>query len=191
MVSGRDGVPPEIRAQDDLYRHVNAAWLSDNPMSKYPAYGRWGVFESLADEALHKTRDVMAEDVGGKANAWLQSGLNAATQDSAAALAPILAHADALAAASVRPDDTASAPVTRREISRTRPIGRVVTSGGRRVARVPDRPARRPAPTPPPTGILPFPLAGSVRRPRGGCRGGGEPSRQRRVLPLRHRRHPR
>lgn len=110
MVSGRDGVPPEIRAQDDLYRHVNAAWLSDNPMSKYPAYGRWGVFESLADEALHKTRDVMAEDVGGKANAWLQSGLNAATQDSAAALAPILAHADALAAASVRPEDTAARP---------------------------------------------------------------------------------
>ena len=84
-------------------------------MSKYPAYGRWGVFEALADEALHKTRDVMAEDVGGKSNAWLQSGMNAATQDSIAALAPILAHVDALAAASVRPDHTASALDTRRE----------------------------------------------------------------------------
>jgi len=115
MVSRRDGFVPEVRAQDDLYRHVNAAWLSENPMSKYPAYGRWGVFEALADEALHKTRDVMAEDVGGKSNAWLQSGMNAATQDSIAALAPILAHVDALAAASVRPDHTASALDTRRE----------------------------------------------------------------------------
>ena len=72
------------------------------PDVEVPRVRALGVFEALADEALHKTRDVMAEDVGGKSNAWLQSGMNAATQDSIAALAPILAHVDALAAASVR-----------------------------------------------------------------------------------------
>ena len=133
MVSRRDGFVPEVRAQDDLYRHVNAAWLSENPDVEVPRVRALGRFrEALADEALHKTRDVMAEDVGGKSNAWLQSGMNAATQDSIAALAPILAHVDALAAASVRPDHTASALDTRREeISRTRRNGRDVVFGSR------------------------------------------------------------
>ena len=50
---GQGPTPP--RPQDDLYRHVNAHWLAANPMSKFPAYGRWGVFEALADEALAKS----------------------------------------------------------------------------------------------------------------------------------------
>lgn len=97
---GNGDGPRAARAQDDLYAHVNAAWLQANPVP--PEYGRWGVFEALADDALHQTRQVL-EDAGpaDKAGAWLVSGLNAAAQDSAAALAPVLALANALAAASV------------------------------------------------------------------------------------------
>lgn len=97
MGGGGDGT---LRAQDDLYVHVNAAWLKSNPIP--PEYSRWGTFEALADAALTKTKTVL-EDAGpkDKAGAWLVSGLNAGTQDSAVALAPTLALADALADASV------------------------------------------------------------------------------------------
>lgn len=90
-----------MRAQDDLYAHVNAAWLKENPIP--PEYGRWGTFEALADASLKQTKQVL-EDAGpkDKAGAWLISGLNAGEQDSAAALAPTIALANALAAASVR-----------------------------------------------------------------------------------------
>ena len=72
---GETSTPP--RAQDDLYRHVNAQWLSENPMGKYPAYGRWGVFESLADEALTKSKAAMEGDTDGKCGAWFESGMAA------------------------------------------------------------------------------------------------------------------
>jgi len=98
---GEADTPP--RAQDDLYRHVNARWLAENPMSKFPAYGRWGVFESLADEALAKTRAAMEIDEG-KANAWFTSGMNAGAQDSKAALAPTLAICEDLATAVANAD---------------------------------------------------------------------------------------
>jgi putative endopeptidase len=88
MGGGGEGPTPP-RPQDDLYRHVNAHWLAENPMSKFPAYGRWGVFEALADEALAKTRSSMEAD-DGKANAWFESGMRANEQDSHAALAPTL-----------------------------------------------------------------------------------------------------
>ena len=88
MGGGGEGPTPP-RPQDDLYRHVNAHWLAENPMSKFPAYGRWGVFEALADEALSKTRSSMEAD-DGKANAWFESGMRANEQDSHAALAPTL-----------------------------------------------------------------------------------------------------
>ena len=100
MGGGRDGEAAVCRAQDDLYAHVNGAWLKENPIP--PEYSRWGTFEALADAALVKTKKVL-EDAGpqDKAGAWLVSGLNAGTQDSAVALAPTLALVDALAAASV------------------------------------------------------------------------------------------
>ena len=94
---GETSTPP--RAQDDLYRHVNAQWLSENPMGKYPAYGRWGVFESLADEALTKSKAAMEGDTDGKCRAWFESGMAANEQDSTAALAPTLAICDALSKA--------------------------------------------------------------------------------------------
>ena len=102
MGGGRDGGNPAApRAQDDLYRHVNAAWLAANPIP--PEYGRWGTFEVLADASLKQTKAVLEEcGSGDKAGAWLASGLDAGSQDSGAALAPVLALADALAAASVR-----------------------------------------------------------------------------------------
>jgi len=101
MGSGSEGNPALPRAQDDLYRHVNAEWLAANPV---PAeYGRWGTFEILNDDALIKTRTLM-EELGpeDKAGAWMVSGMNAASQDSRAALAPTLAIAKQLSEASVR-----------------------------------------------------------------------------------------
>jgi hypothetical protein len=99
MGGGHDG-EAAARAQDDLYQHVNAAWLKANPVP--PAYGRWGTFEKLNDDSLVQTKEVL-ESAGpaDKAGAWLASGLNAGGQDAAAALAPTLALAEALAAASV------------------------------------------------------------------------------------------
>ena len=59
MGSGSEGNPAPPRAQDDLYRHVNAEWLAANPV---PAeYGRWGTFEILNDDALIKTRTLLEE----------------------------------------------------------------------------------------------------------------------------------
>ena len=98
MGSGGDDSPAPPRAQDDLYRHVNASWLAANPVP--PEYGRWGTFEALNDAALEHARLTMEADVGGKAGAWLASGMNAASQDALAALAPTLAIARRLADAS-------------------------------------------------------------------------------------------
>ena len=95
------GQPRAAARAGDLYRHVNAEWLAANPV---PAeYGRWGTFEILNDDALIKTRTLM-EELGpeDKAGAWMVSGMNAASQDSHAALAPTLAIAKQLSEASVR-----------------------------------------------------------------------------------------
>ena len=57
MGSGGDDSPAPPRAQDDLYRHGNAAWLAANPVP--PEYGRWGTFEALNDAALEHARLTM------------------------------------------------------------------------------------------------------------------------------------
>lgn len=106
---GQGPTPP--RPQDDLYRHVNAHWLAANPMSKFPAYGRWGVFEALTDEALAKSRASMEAD-DDKANAWFESGMRANEQDSHAALAPTLRVCRAFARAVGARDFAAVAAAT-------------------------------------------------------------------------------
>ena len=80
-------------------------------MSKFPAYGRWGVFEALADEALAKSRASMEAD-DDKANAWFESGMRANEQDSHAALAPTLRVCRAFARAVGARDFAAVAAAT-------------------------------------------------------------------------------
>ena len=55
----RDDLDPSIRPQDDLYRHVNAAWLARTPIPADKA--RYGSFMVLAEEAEKAVRDIIIE----------------------------------------------------------------------------------------------------------------------------------
>ncbi len=61
--SGMDptGFDPAVRAQDDLYEHVNGGWLARNPIPADKA--RYGVFIKLRDETLAQLHDIV-EDLG-------------------------------------------------------------------------------------------------------------------------------
>lgn len=55
----REDLDPSIRPQDDLYRHVNAAWLARTPIPADKA--RYGSFMVLAEEAEKAVRDIIVE----------------------------------------------------------------------------------------------------------------------------------
>ena len=54
-----DSTPRPIRAQDDMYRFVNGAWLAANEIP--PDRASWGAFAQLRDEAVTQLRTVIEE----------------------------------------------------------------------------------------------------------------------------------
>ncbi|GGH44649.1 M13 family metallopeptidase [Microbacterium album] len=54
-----DELSPEIRPQDDLYRHVNGAWIDRTEIPGDKA--RWGSFHLLAEQAEKDVRDIVLE----------------------------------------------------------------------------------------------------------------------------------
>jgi endothelin-converting enzyme/putative endopeptidase len=62
----RPGMDPDIRPQDDLFRHVNGRWLET---TEIPAdRSAWGAFVMLADQAEKRVRDII-EDCARQATA--------------------------------------------------------------------------------------------------------------------------
>src|SRR3954451_8583442 len=54
----REGMNPDIRIQDDLFGHVNGAWLDT---AEIPAdRAAWGPFALLADTAEEQVRDIIS-----------------------------------------------------------------------------------------------------------------------------------
>ncbi|MCP2032893.1 putative endopeptidase [Okibacterium sp. HSC-33S16] len=54
-----DELNPEVRPQDDLYRHVNGRWLDRTEIPADKA--RWGSFHQLAEEAEKAVKDIILE----------------------------------------------------------------------------------------------------------------------------------
>jgi putative endopeptidase len=54
-----DELNPEVRPQDDLYRHVNGKWLDRTEIPADKA--RWGSFHQLAEEAEKAVREIILE----------------------------------------------------------------------------------------------------------------------------------
>ncbi|GAA4170053.1 M13 family metallopeptidase [Gryllotalpicola koreensis] len=54
-----DELDPEIRPQDDLFRHVNGKWLERTEIPADKA--RWGSFYELAEEAEKAVREIIGE----------------------------------------------------------------------------------------------------------------------------------
>ncbi|MCR2813217.1 peptidase M13 [Microbacterium sp. zg.Y1090] len=54
-----DDLSPEIRPQDDLFRHVNGAWLDRTEIPEDKA--RWGSFHLLAEQAEQHVRAIVDE----------------------------------------------------------------------------------------------------------------------------------
>ena len=54
-----DELNPEVRPQDDLYRHVNGKWLDRTEIPADKA--RWGSFHQLAEEAEKAVKDIILE----------------------------------------------------------------------------------------------------------------------------------
>ncbi|TFD45934.1 peptidase M13 [Cryobacterium frigoriphilum] len=55
----QDELDPEVRPQDDLFRHVNGKWIA---RSEIPAdKARWGSFTLLAEESEKAVRDIILE----------------------------------------------------------------------------------------------------------------------------------
>src|SRR5689334_19970976 len=50
---------PEIRPQDDLFRHVNGAWLDRTEIPEDKA--RWGSFHLIAEQAEKDVRAIVEE----------------------------------------------------------------------------------------------------------------------------------
>ncbi len=61
MASGiqTDELDPAVRPQDDLYRHVNGAWIARTEIPEDKS--RWGSFYILAEEAEKAVRDIIVE----------------------------------------------------------------------------------------------------------------------------------
>ncbi len=55
----RAGMDPDIRPQDDLFRHVNGRWLDT---TEIPAdRSAWGAFAELADQAEERVREIIEQ----------------------------------------------------------------------------------------------------------------------------------
>ena len=53
----RSGMDPDIRPQDDLFRHMNGRWLDT---TEIPAdRSAWGAFTMLADESEARVRAII------------------------------------------------------------------------------------------------------------------------------------
>jgi endothelin-converting enzyme/putative endopeptidase len=59
----REGMDPDIRAQDDLFGHVNGAWLASAEIPSDRA--AWGPFASLADVAQEQVRQIIEDCAAG------------------------------------------------------------------------------------------------------------------------------
>jgi putative endopeptidase len=59
----RPGMNPDIRPQDDLFRHVNGRWLdtTDIPADR----SSWGAFVALADRSEARVREIISELAAG------------------------------------------------------------------------------------------------------------------------------
>lgn len=57
-----DELSPEIRPQDDLFRHVNGAWLERTEIPEDKA--RWGSFHLIAEQAEKDVRAIVEESQG-------------------------------------------------------------------------------------------------------------------------------
>ncbi|WP_243077218.1 M13 family metallopeptidase [Microbacterium sp. SS28] len=60
-----DELSPEIRPQDDLFRHVNGAWLERTEIPDDKA--RWGSFHLIAEQAEKDVRAIVEESQGAEA----------------------------------------------------------------------------------------------------------------------------
>ncbi len=59
----RPGMDPDIRPQDDLFRHVNGRWLES---TEIPAdRSAWGAFAILADQAERQVREIISSLAAG------------------------------------------------------------------------------------------------------------------------------
>jgi putative endopeptidase len=59
----RPGMDPDIRPQDDLFRHVNGRWLES---TEIPAdRSAWGAFAILADQAERQVREIISDCAAG------------------------------------------------------------------------------------------------------------------------------
>ncbi|WP_261166452.1 M13 family metallopeptidase [Microbacterium sp. Marseille-Q6965] len=54
-----DELDPNVRPQDDLYRHVNGSWIARTEIPEDKA--RWGSFHLLAEQAEKQVRDIIEE----------------------------------------------------------------------------------------------------------------------------------
>ncbi|HSE70289.1 MAG TPA: M13 family metallopeptidase N-terminal domain-containing protein, partial [Nocardioidaceae bacterium] len=60
----REGMNPDIRPQDDLFGHVNGAWLAS---AEIPSdRSSWGPFVMLAEEAEARVREIIEDAAAGK-----------------------------------------------------------------------------------------------------------------------------
>ncbi len=78
MISGirLDHVDPDVRPQDDLFRHTNGRWLATTPI---PAdRGRYGSFDMLREAAEHDLRVICDELVGSRPDPATPAGKVAA-----------------------------------------------------------------------------------------------------------------
>ncbi|GGF47673.1 putative zinc metalloprotease [Marmoricola endophyticus] len=71
----REGMDPSIRPQDDLFGHVNGAWLAtvEIPSDR----SSWGPFVSLADEAEQKVRQIVEDCASGDGARVTDGGISA------------------------------------------------------------------------------------------------------------------
>jgi predicted metalloendopeptidase len=80
----RSGMDNAVRPQDDLFRHMNGAWLRDTPMPADKAY--IGAFEQIQEGTLAKLRGLIEDAAknGGDADAKKIGDLYASFMDEAA-----------------------------------------------------------------------------------------------------------
>jgi putative endopeptidase len=68
-----DELNPEVRPQDDLYRHVNGKWLDRTEIPADKA--RWGSFHQLAEEAEKAVKEIILEAQDAPADATVDTVL--------------------------------------------------------------------------------------------------------------------
>lgn len=99
-----DELDPNVRPQDDLYRHVNGSWIARTDIPEDKA--RWGSFHLLAEQAEAQVRAIIEEAQGAEPGTETRKigDLYASFMDTdriaqlgTAPLAPRLAEVDAIA----------------------------------------------------------------------------------------------